>query len=70
MAVKLIFQSSEKSNWDSTLQCYLNCNNEIYISIEDEDHEQSFIVLDRQDSIKLVKVLKTEINKMMEVNNG
>jgi hypothetical protein len=61
MAVRLVFESTDS---ESEMQCYLNHKNEIYVQIDNNDMPPSFITLDKQDSIKLVKVLKTEINNM------
>ena len=64
--VKTVFFSSENDNMETELQCFFNANNEIFISIDDGDRPPSFICLDKSTSIKLVKVLKTEISKIVE----
>jgi len=61
MAVRLIFESTDS---ESEMQCYLNHKNEIYVQIDTGGMPPSFITLDKKDAIKLVKVLKTEINRM------
>lgn len=67
MAVKLIFESTDLSS-SGELQCYLNSQNEIFVEIEMDGLPPCWVTLNKQDAIKLVKVLKTEINGM-EVNN-
>ena len=66
MATKLIFQSSEKSEFCSELICYSNANNEIFIEISHDEFPSMFICLDKPTAIKLSKTLKTEISKLDE----
>lgn len=68
MAVKLIFESTERSESNTQLECMCNQFNEIYLSIDADDYPPSYICLDRDTAIKLVKKLKTEINKMGVTN--
>jgi len=72
--VKLIFSGTEKSETENhELVCYLNQQNEIYININinsDDIYYQGFICLDKSTAIKFAKTLRTEINKMEDVNNG
>ena len=69
--IKLTFLGTKESETeDHSLQCFANTNNEIYISIDVEDYPPSFICLDVSTSIKLSKTLRTEINKIKEVDNG
>lgn len=62
--IKTIFCSSEKFGFDAELQAFSNANNEIYIQIEMDDCPASFITLNRETAIKLVKTLKREIAKI------
>ncbi len=73
--VKLVFFGTESSDTNQhELECYLNhTNEEIYISINNKDdlHDPiGFICLDKSTAIKLSKSLRTEINKIVEVNHG
>ncbi len=61
---KVIFCSSDKSDYDSELECYINDNQEIYINIECPNGTFNFICLDKQTAIKFSKVLRTEISKI------
>ena len=63
MAYSLIFNGTEKSNTENTvLQIYQNVQNEITLSIKEEDVEHiTFIAFDRETAIKLVKELKKQI---------
>lgn len=69
---KLIFLSTLDNYME--LECFNNKSNEITIRISDtdSDHQWSnqFVSLDIPTAIKLAKVLRTEINKAKEVNNG
>ena len=69
--VKLIFQGTEESKTSSQeLQCYVNYQDDIYISITDttSGHDFNFqsICLDKSTAIKFAKILRTEINKIQE----
>lgn len=69
--VKLIFQGTEKSETtDHSLVAYSNINNEIYFCIEMPKCIPSFICLDKQTSIRLVRELKKQIGFLeSEVTN-
>jgi hypothetical protein len=63
--VKLIFSGSEISRTqESELQCYVNSNNEIYISLSNDNDEPNVICLDKSTAIRFAKTLRTEINKI------
>lgn len=66
MAVKLTFESSEKSEHNSSLQCFANVNNEIFITIEADNDYPSFIVLDIPTAIRLQKELRKQIGLAKE----
>jgi hypothetical protein len=70
---KLVFCSSDISDYDSEMVAYVNQHNEIYISISDNQEylNNQFIALDLLTAIKFVKHLKKEIAfiKGMEVDN-
>ena len=61
--VKLVFSGTEDTE-DHELQAYINTRNEIYISIDIEGIQTSWICLDKSTAIKFAKTLRTEINKM------
>ena len=64
---RFLFLSSERDDRDAQLECFRNDFDEIFISIEDPNQDilySNFICLDKETAIKLVKVLKTEINKI------
>ena len=64
---KLIFYGTELSETqDHELECYINANMEIWISINTNLYPNSFICLDKSTAIKLAKTLRTEINKIQE----
>jgi len=67
--VRLKFYGTEDTE-DTCLECFANTHKEIYISIDYEDYPTSFITLDESTAIKLAKTLRTEINKIKEVQNG
>ena len=68
---RLIFYGSDSSNSDDhELTCFFNTKNEIYISIDTKDFPEAFICLEKSTAIKFAKTLRTEINKIEEVNNG
>lgn len=61
--VKLTFLGTERSKTDqSQLECFVNINNEIAISIIDGSHQ--IICLDKSTAIRFAKTLRTEINKI------
>ena len=61
--VKLIFNGTRSSEThDVNLECFIIDSNEIFISIDEQNH----ICLDKSTAIKLAKTLRTEINKMQE----
>jgi hypothetical protein len=69
--IKMSFLGTKESETNEHyLQCYANSKNEIYIEIDINGHPPSFICLDVSTAIKLHKVLRSEINKIKEVNNG
>ena len=64
---KLVFLGTERSETEEfELQAFRNSYNEIYIDIRTpgEPFYQSYICLDRDTAIKLVKNLKYEISTM------
>ena len=69
---KLIFLSTLDEYME--LECFNNKVNEITIRISDTDSDHQWsnqlVSLDIPTAIKLSKVLRTEINKAKEVNNG
>ena len=65
MAVRLVFESSD-GDYTSKLECSF-LDKGIFLEIYPDDPDEGdgeYIFLNKQDAIKLVKVLKTEINKM------
>ena len=59
--IKIALLGTERSKTDETeLECFASHWNEIFITIDGKE----FICLDRSTAIKLVKILKTEINKL------
>lgn len=69
--IKLSFYGTEKSETtEHELECFANTNQEIYFSINMGDYPSCFVCLDIPTAIKLSKVLRNEINKAKEVNNG
>jgi hypothetical protein len=68
--VKLFFGGTEESGTDEhTIVCFWNSNNEIFIEINIEGLNPSFICLDKSTAIKFAKTLRTEINKMEDDTN-
>jgi len=73
---KTVFLSYDISEVNHEMLAYANTNNEIFISIKNNDvaHDfnDTFIVLDLPTAIKFSKHLRKEIAlaKDMEVNNG
>ena len=70
---KIVFLGTEKSQTENhELLCYSNDKNEIFISIEMEGYESSFICLDKSTAIKLHRELKKHISFLneSEVFNG
>lgn len=69
--VRFVFSGTEKSETDlHDLECYLNTNGEIYISLDIKSTPPSWICLDISTAIKLHKTLRSVINEAKEVNNG
>jgi hypothetical protein len=71
--VKLLFQGTERSKTDENqLEVFANVHNEIFISIEDFSQPATFICLDKQTAVRLVRELKKQIGFVMEseVYNG
>jgi len=62
---KIIFCSSKEDD-QSEMQAYINTQNELFITIENELHQFSYITLNRETAIKFVKHLKKEISYMIE----
>jgi len=62
---KIIFCSSKEDD-HSEMQAYINTQNELFITIENELHQFSYITLNRETAIKFVKHLKKEISYMIE----
>lgn len=63
--VRLKFHGSEESNTsETTLEAFANDSDNIFIEIDEGTAPPSFICLEKQTAIKLVKVLKTEISKL------
>lgn len=63
--VKLLYCGTEKSGTETyTLTMYANANNEIFIGIDSEGQQSSFICLDRSTAIKLSKELRKEISNL------
>ena len=65
--VKLIFQGTENSGSSEVgLRCFVNCLDEITISVEDYDcdhtNNEQRISLDRETAIKLHRELKKQIS--------
>ena len=68
--VKLSFLGTELSETNfNELECFATCNDEIHISIDTDYQPPSHISLDVSTAIKLCKTLRTEINKIKEVDN-
>ena len=62
--------ASHRSQVFSELECYANDYEEIFIEISDGELNPQYVCLDVSTAIKLAKTLRTEINKIKEVNNG
>jgi hypothetical protein len=68
---KIAFIGSNKSETNETeLECFLNKHGEITIRIDDGNDVPNIISLDKSTSIKFAKTLRTEINKIEEVQDG
>ena len=63
---KLLFYGTDNGTEEHVLECYINDNNEIFVSIENQDFPPSFIALDKSTAIKFAKTLRTEINKIQD----
>lgn len=62
---KIVYYGTDESKTENyNLVMYANSNNEIYISIDSEDDQPSFICLDRSTAIKLAKELRKEISTL------
>lgn len=71
--IKLVFSGTEKSGTDEhTLVSFANTNNEIYVCIEMDNNYPSFVCLDKQTAVRLVRELKKQIGFLQgeEVSNG
>ena len=66
--VQLVFSSSDVSEHDSKMVCYVNHNEQIFIEISTgkEVEDCQWICLDIYTAIKFSKVLRTEIAKAKE----
>ena len=64
MAVKMIFEGTERSNHESEMYLHANEFNEVYIRIGSPNTPLNYICLDKQSAIKFSKVLRTEISKL------
>jgi hypothetical protein len=67
--VKLIFYGTDNTS-DHELTAYLNNDNEIYMHIDCGAMPPTWITLDKSTAIKFAKTLRTEINKIEEVEDG
>ena len=69
---ELKFISDGDEDYQTEMVCYKNRRDEIYIRITDTTREDDFqfITLDKSTAIKFSKTLRTEINKIKEVQNG
>ena len=62
-SVKLFFCASEKSNYDSEIECFANNDNDIFIRITNtENLEYEFISLDKETAIKFSRELRKQIS--------
>ena len=70
--IKLIFQGTERTGTNKTeLECFLNIQNEITLSINNVHYEYPTIIsLDVSTAIKFSKTLRSVINEAKEVSNG
>lgn len=60
--IKITFKGTEKSETsEHELVAFANTNNEIYICLEMDNNYPSFICLDKQTAVRLVRELKKEI---------
>lgn len=65
--VKLVFSGTEKSESDNTtLQCYHNAQNEIFIQLERDGDYPIHICFDKQTAIRFHKELKKQISYFRE----
>jgi hypothetical protein len=70
--VRLIFKGSEESKFtkNTELECFVNNQNEITISIDDgHDEYPNIISLDVSTAIKLAKTIRTHINVIKSKTN-
>ena len=71
--VKILFYGTERSRTQKTeLEVFATSYKEIFIGIEEEENQYSFICLDKATSVRLVRELKKQIGFLMEseVGNG
>lgn len=60
--VKLIFSGTERSKTDKhELEAFVNSQNDLYININENNHTESHICLDKQTAVRLVRELKRQI---------
>jgi hypothetical protein len=62
---RIVFCSS-KDDEQIEMEAYINTQNELYIKIENELDQFSYITLNKLTAIKFVKHLKKEISYMIE----
>lgn len=62
---KIVYYGTDESKTENySMVMYANANNEIYISIDSDELQPSFICLDRATAIKLAKELRREISTL------
>ena len=65
--VKLVFSGTEESRSDNTsLKCYHNSQNEIFIQLERDGDYPTHICLDKETAIRFHKELKKQISYFRE----
>ena len=69
--IKYVFLGTEETNTHGVeLECFLNEENQISITLEDtdcqHDYNIQYISIDKSTAIKLAKTLRTEINKIKD----
>jgi hypothetical protein len=69
---KTVFLSTVESDVPYELQCFVNTNNDIYISISDPANENDicYICFNKQTAIKFSKHLRKQISILMETEGG
>ena len=65
---KLIFYGCCENTFDSELECYATNQNEINVSIEMGNNPPSIVTVDKSTAIKFAKTLRTEINKIKQID--